>query len=136
MAKKAKEYADYKSFEFNHIYNEASRGFDVKIETMKACLFLPEHLFKEISSDTTQSNLESMKGFNASELYLEQIMETYPREQTEKIKMSPPIGDELNKFKVEQAIKEKQNQGEEEDPAKSRKRRERKERAQKNESEE
>ena len=84
LAKKAKEYGEYKAYEFNHVYNESNRAFNIKIQAMRAWWFLPEHLFHEIASDTHKSNTESMKGFTTEDLYIEQIMEMYPREHTEK----------------------------------------------------
>mmetsp|Transcript_40203 Transcript_40203/g.46114 ORF Transcript_40203/g.46114 Transcript_40203/m.46114 type:complete len:80 (+) Transcript_40203:333-572(+) len=71
---------------------------------IEACMFLPEHLYREVMTESPDSKLESVDGFTPNDMYLDQIMEMYPRELTERVKMSPPIQDEIQKRAVDLAI--------------------------------
>ena len=72
-----------------------NKAGEIKHKAIDSCIFLPEHLFEEVMSDTKRSVSESMKDFDFDTLYLDQIIQILPRDYTEKSKLSTAFEDEI-----------------------------------------
>ena len=73
---------------------------------------MPDYLLEEATTEYGEMNLEVNAEYNPMIIYLEQIMQVFPREMTAKHKMQPAFDESLNKMNDEWTKKTK---GERED---------------------
>ena len=88
----------YKHVEMKKLEQEASAGIDTSMSALEACLFLPDYLLDETLNEQGHTATESMEEFQASTLYMEQILRIFPKEFANRLRMSPAYEETLMKY--------------------------------------
>ena len=66
-----------------------------QMATMDALVFLPDHLFKEVTVEGGEAQEEDEHEFTPGIIYQEQIMRMFPRELTARLKLIPAFEEQL-----------------------------------------
>ena len=101
VAKQAKEYGMWKQAEKLMLDKEAVPILEQRLKTLDSLVFLPDYLLEEATTEYGEMNLEVNAEYNPMIVYLEQIMQVFPREMTAKHKMQPAFDESINKMNDE-----------------------------------
>ena len=89
MGRQLKEYNEFKTAEKTLIDLERGKMLQVQMKALDAIVYLPDYLIQEINSDTGEQADEDMNEFSPGTIYLEQIMQMFPPEQTCRMRLMP-----------------------------------------------
>jgi hypothetical protein len=77
------------------------------MKAQTACYYLPDYLWEETMGDSVEIEKEDMSEYRSTELFTDQVLQLFPREETLRMKMLPDIGDALFKLEEARMIQEK-----------------------------
>mmetsp|Transcript_15395 Transcript_15395/g.20864 ORF Transcript_15395/g.20864 Transcript_15395/m.20864 type:complete len:153 (+) Transcript_15395:267-725(+) len=95
LAAAAKEYSEFKTAEKTILDKEKAMQMATSIKAMDAILFLPDYLLEETMSDSGAQAIEDDSEFVPAVLYMEQILQMFPPEQTCKMRLIPAFEESL-----------------------------------------
>ena len=89
LGRTLKEYNEFKVAEKTLLDMERAKMLDIQLKAMDATLFMPDYLLQETISDTGEQADEDQNEFLPSVIYMEQIMQMFPPEQTCRMRLLP-----------------------------------------------
>ena len=95
---RSKEYNQYKNLEIRKIEQEQMLMLREQIKAFDASLFLPDYLFEEVSSEQGGEMADQKADFKPSTLYMEQILNIFPREYTARMRLQPAYNEIFMKY--------------------------------------
>jgi len=98
FAQASKEYHAFKQIEREEIEKEINAQLREQNKAMDSILYLPDYLLEECLQDSGEKESQEMAEFFPSILYTEQILRLYPREMTERLKMTPAFEESFMKI--------------------------------------
>ena len=107
LAKVAKDYNEFKMAEKALLDRERAAQTATGIAAMDAIVYLPDYLLEETMSDSGAQAQQDDQEYLPAVLYMEQIMQMFPPEQTCRLRLLPAFEESL--MRAAEAQKEELN---------------------------
>ena len=95
LAQVSKAYNEFKTAEKTLVDTEKMLQMRTQIKAMDAIIFLPDYLLEETMSDSGAQVTEDVGEFASAVVYMEQMMQMFPPEQTCRLRLLPAFEESL-----------------------------------------